>query len=322
MTVQTLSHYDLSLFLLRLRQLTVAGCAPDQSLTTIAAATPDPAFKGILQQAAAGLKNGQNLAEALCPKAGHPFPPLVCNSLQAASSGQNSLEPVLSGVVASGTPATRYGQMELLIALLVPVVVLLLIFMFVVPVFGKMFADFGSELPGPTKLIIAASEFVLRYSFVILAAIIWGFWYLIKRLRLMIRTSDRAVTFGVMAACTAQGDSLQEALKLAAVAAENRKLQNGLSSVASMLENGQTFAAALKQSGLISPLAALLLGLDEHLQPPAQLAALADHYQQRARQAVNWQSLAVFMSIFVTVLICAILVISMYLPIFKLAGGG
>src|SRR6185369_10977311 len=62
----------------------------------------------------------------------------------------------------------------------IAVVVVGVILIFVIPTFAKMFADFGGELPAPTKLVIALSNFLLKY-FIVIIAVIFGISTAIKK---------------------------------------------------------------------------------------------------------------------------------------------
>lgn len=322
--MRTLTPFELSLFLLRFRQLSTAGLTPDQSLAQLAAATADPAMKSMLQQAVVSLQNGAPLCEALCPGTGHPFPPFLHNNLQAVGRSDNSLKQALNRaleyVALSPGIGGQKNHVEKLLLMLAPFTFFLLGSLFIVPVCSSMFADFGGELPWLTTVVIATSEFANRYLIIVLAVVCCGAWYYLKRQRLKIHDQDRAAAFGLMASSVTQGYALQESFELASLAAASRPLQERLDMAAAMFSNGQTLAETLKQSKLISPLAGILLALEDQLQAKTQLSALTEHYQRQARQAAKRAPMFMIVSMIVTAVVLLTMICSMYLPIFKLSG--
>src|SRR6185369_12005793 len=62
----------------------------------------------------------------------------------------------------------------------IAVVVVGVILVFVIPTFAKMFADFGGELPAPTKFVIALSNFLLKYIFVLIGGFYASVWAIKK----------------------------------------------------------------------------------------------------------------------------------------------
>ena len=119
------------------------------------------------------------------PLAKHPkaFDQLFVNLVAAGEVG-GILDTILQRLAAYIEKAEKLkkqikGAMVYPITIMsIAVVVVGVILVFVIPTFAKMFADFGGELPAPTKIVIALSNFLSRYIIVIIAAfygIIWLF---------------------------------------------------------------------------------------------------------------------------------------------------
>lgn len=81
------------------------------------------------------------------------------------------------------------------LTMVVAVVVIIIIMVVAVPTFSKTFASMGTEMPAPTKMLIAMSEFFINNGFVLLIAIV----ALVVAVRLYMRTDKGAEMFGALA---------------------------------------------------------------------------------------------------------------------------
>lgn len=322
--MRQLSRFDLSMFLLRFRHLAAAGLSADQALAQISGSAADSVFRNFLQQSTALLRNGASLPDALCPHSGHPFPPFLHNSMHMAGIGENGLELALTCtaeyVELSPDNDSTQAQVAKFFLMSVPVIFFIVLALFVIPVFAKMYADFGGELPFLTTFVISASSFVVKYILLILPFLGSCGWYYLKHQRLKLRDQDRAVAFRLLGAVVAKKFPVAEALRLAAHSAPNGVLRQQLDQAAALLHNGMQFVEALRQSHLISSYAVSLWSLGERGGITEQLAGLADHFHRRAVLAASRKSMAAEISIFLSVVVVIVMMVGLYLPIFKLAG--
>ena len=146
------------------------------ALVTLEEQTDDKYLREALGEVRSDVEAGMVLSRAL---ARHPkvFNRLFVSMVEAGESS-GTLDAVLDRVA---TQIEKETQLKRRVkgAMVYPAVVLsfatlVLIFMllFIVPVFEKVFADLGGELPPPTKLVMAASDLLRGYWFIIFPALI------------------------------------------------------------------------------------------------------------------------------------------------------
>jgi type IV pilus assembly protein PilC len=133
-------------------------------------------FKKMLKQVKESVEGGATLAEAL-KKFPKQFDDLFVNMIAAGETG-GILDAILRRLAAYMEKAARLkskvkGAMTYpLVTLAIAVIVLAVILIFVIPVFEEMFADFGSELPAPTQLVVAMSDMVKSKILYLIGALV------------------------------------------------------------------------------------------------------------------------------------------------------
>jgi type IV pilus assembly protein PilC len=152
-----------------------AGLPLVQCLRILATQQENPAFGRIISQVKSDVESGQSLAEALKK---HPkiFNDLYINLVEAGEAG-GILDVILSRL------STYIEKLQKLkkkvkgalvypaVIISVAVLVMAIILIFVIPVFEKMFSDFGHALPAPTQFVIGLSRFVKNNIFYLLIAL-------------------------------------------------------------------------------------------------------------------------------------------------------
>jgi type IV pilus assembly protein PilC len=214
------------------------------------------------------------------------------------------------------------------------------IMIFVIPAFKQVFSSFGADLPGPTLVVIAISDFFVAnwwWMFSIIAGSIWFFFYTWKRsvkmqafmdrlmLRLpifgdVIRKATMARWARTLATMFAAGVPLVEALDSVAGASGNyvyyvatKRIQNEVSTGTSLtqsMQNSQVFPNMVLQMVSIGEEAGSL---------DAMLSKVADFFEQEVDDAV--EALSSLMEPLIMVILGTLIggmVIAMYLPIFKM----
>jgi type IV pilus assembly protein PilC len=204
-----------------------------------------------------------------------------------------------------------------------------------------MFAEFGSALPGPTLMVIAMSEFVkAKIHLILIALVIFYFafrkYYKTDKGRLAV---DKAMlklpVFGMllrkvavakftrtMGTMLGSGVAILEALDIVAKTAGNRVVENAIYSVRSGIAEGRTMADPLQASGVFPPMVCQMIAVGESTGAlDAMLEKIADFYDDEVDQAVENLTAMIepAMIIFLGVVVGG-LIISMYLPIFQMAG--
>jgi type IV pilus assembly protein PilC len=219
--------------------------------------------------------------------------------------------------------------------------VLAVILVFVIPVFQEMFADFGADLPVPTKIVIAMSEFAQNkapYILVALVLFIFAFrrFYRTDKGRDVVdRTVLRVPVFGdllrkvavakftrTMGTMLSSGVAILEALDIVAKTAGNKTIESALYKVRTGISEGRTMADPLTESGVFPSMVCQMISVGEATGAlDAMLGKIADFYDEEVDQAVENLTALIepFMLVFLGVTIGG-LVVAMYLPIFKMAG--
>lgn len=233
--------------------------------------------------------------------------------------------------------AMTYPIVTLIIAVLVVAVILV----FVIPVFEEMFADMGGSLPTPTQIVIAMSEFVkAKVHWIIIALVLFIFafkkyYQTEKGRRVVDATLLKLPVFGIllrkvavakftrtMGTMLSSGVAILEALDIVAKTSGNKTIEQAIYTVRSGIAEGRTMADPLAESGVFPAMVCQMISVGESTGAlDAMLQKIADFYEEEVDQAVeNLTSLIEpFMLVFLGIVIGG-LVISMYLPVFKMAG--
>ncbi|MBS3809248.1 MAG: type II secretion system F family protein, partial [Desulfobacterales bacterium] len=228
-----------------------------------------------------------------------------------------------------------------LVTLLIAIGVVAVILVFVIPVFQDMFAQFGQALPLPTQIVINMSEFVKGNILwiiigVVLLIIAFRQFYKTEKGRAMIdEMTLRLPVVGIlvrkvavakftrtMGTMLASGVAILEALDIVAKTSGNKSIESAIYKVRTGIAEGKTIADPLSETGVFPPMVCQMIAVGESTGAiDAMLEKIADFYEEEVDQAVeNLTSLIEpFLLVFLGVTIGG-LVVSMYLPIFQMAG--
>ena len=338
-------EHDIILFARQFSTMIDAGLPIIQCLDILYSQQGNPTFKKMLKQIKESVEGGATLAEAL-KKFPKQFDDLFVNMIAAGEAG-GILDAILRRLAAYMEKAARLksqvkGAMTYpLVTLVIAIVVLAVILVFVIPVFQEMFADFGGELPAPTRIVVAMSDIVKSKILYIIGAIIlfsiaFKKFYstekgrdlsddmllkipVIGELLRKVAVAKFTRTMGTM---LASGVAILEALDIVAKTAGNRTVEKAIYNVRSGIAEGRTMADPLTESGVFPPMVCQMIGVGESTGAlDAMLEKIADFYDEEVDQAVENLTALIepFMLVFLGVTIGG-LVIAMYLPIFKMAG--
>ena len=336
---------DIILFARQFSTMIDAGLPIIQCLEILYTQQGNKTFKRMIKEIKEQVEGGATLAEALKRFPKH-FDDLFVNMIAAGEAG-GILDAILRRLAAYMEKAAKLkaqvkGAMTYpIVTLCIAIVVLGIILVFVIPVFEEMFADFGGELPVPTKIVVAASEMVKsKIIYIIIGIIILGFTA--KKLYATQKGQDMADDFVLkipvfgellrkvavakftrtMGTMLASGVAILEALDIVAKTSGNRTVEKAIYDVRSGIAEGRTMADPLQESGVFPAMVCQMISVGESTGAlDAMLEKIADFYDEEVDQAVdNLTSLIEpFMLVFLGVTIGG-LVVAMYLPIFKMAG--
>ena len=336
---------DVILFARQFSTMIDAGLPIIQCLEILHSQQGNKTFKRMIKEIKEQVEGGATLAEALKRFPNH-FDDLFVNMIAAGEAG-GILDAILRRLAAYMEKAAKLkaqvkGAMTYpIVTLIIAIVVLGIILVFVIPVFEEMFADFGGELPTPTKLVVTASDIVKSKIVYIIVGIVILFFTMRKfyatekgqditddlvlkipvfgELLRKVAVAKFTRTMGTM---LASGVAILEALDIVAKTAGNRTVERAIYDVRSGIAEGRTMADPLAESGVFPSMVCQMISVGESTGAlDAMLEKIADFYDEEVDQAVdNLTSLIEpFMLVFLGITIGG-LVVAMYLPIFKMAG--
>ncbi|MFZ7128314.1 MAG: type II secretion system F family protein [Desulfobacterales bacterium] len=336
---------DIILFCRQFSTMIDAGLPIIQCLDILHAQQENKTFKKMLKDVKDSVESGATLAEALKKYPKH-FDDLFVNMVHAGETG-GVLDTILRRLSHYMEKAAKLksrvkGAMTYpLVTIAIAIIVLIVILVFVIPVFQDMFSSFGSELPGPTKMVIAMSDFAkgnFLYIFgaAVLFAVAFARVYKTEKGRAFVdRSLLRFPIFGdlirkvavakftrTMGTMLSSGVAILEALDIVGKTAGNKTIENAIYDVRQGIAEGRTMADPLAESGVFPSMVVQMISVGEATGAlDAMLGKIADFYDEEVDQAVdNLTSLIEpFMLVFLGVTIGG-LVVAMYLPIFKMAG--
>ena len=335
---------SLAIFTRQLATMIDAGLPLVQSLDILSQQEESETFQEIIKTIKNEVEAGATLAAALQK---HPkvFDDMYVNLVVAAEEA-GTLDVILSRL------ATHIEKMEELkkkirSALVYPAMIVtvaigvtIILMVFVVPVFEKLFAGIGSTLPLPTRVVIAVSNIFKRYLPIVIAIVV----VLVIVLRRYYKTENgkrqiddlmlKLPIFGelirkvaiarfarTLGTLVSSGVPILEALNIVAGAAGNKVVEEAILRGRISISEGQTISEPLAQSGVFPVMVTQMIAVGETTGSlELMLNKVADFYESEVDTAVATLSsmLEPVLMIFLGVIVGG-LVISMYLPIFKMA---
>ncbi|MBN1962495.1 MAG: type II secretion system F family protein [Deltaproteobacteria bacterium] len=336
---------DIVVFTRQFATMIDAGLPLVQCLDILGTQQPNPDFKKIILDVKAGVESGATLADALRK---HPkvFDKLYAN-LVAAGERSGILDTILNRLAAymeknvKLVKQVKGAMIYPVITIIVSVIVTIVLLVFVIPIFQKMFQDFGSELPAPTQLVVDLSEFVRAHIIAILV-LMGGTIFALKSalstpkgreiydtllikapiigpLVQRVAVARFTRTLGTM---LSSGVPILDALDIVAGTAGNSVIEKGLQVVRARISEGKNMAQPLGEIPVFPPMVVQMIAVGESTGAmDAMLNKIADFYDEEVDAAVAnmMAALEPIIMAFLTVIIGGF-IISMYLPVFTLAG--
>ena len=335
---------DLSVFTRQFATMVNAGLPLVQCLDVLGRQLDKPHFKEVVMKVTADVEGGSTLAEAL---GAHPkvFSDLYVNMIAAGEAG-GILDVILSRLAVFLEKADAL-QRKVKGAMTYPAIVLtvaggacVFMLMFVIPVFAKMFQDFGGELPAPTRIVMGASDFLRDYWWMLgggIAAATFAFKryratatgrLVTDRLALripvlgtVIRKSGVARFTRTLGTLIGSGVPILQGLEITSRTAGNKVIQQAIEATSRSISQGDTIAGPLKESGVFPPMVVQMIGIGEQTGAlDEMLAKIADFYDDEVDAAVEALTAAIepVMIVLMGGMVGSMLV-AMYLPMFKMS---
>jgi type IV pilus assembly protein PilC len=153
-----------------------AGMPIVASLEALEEQSDNPNFKIVISNIRRNIENGSAFSEAL-RQFPSVFNDLYANMIKGGETGGQLAETIarLAGFLESTAKLKRKIKSAMMyptIVLIIAFVIAIAMIMFIVPVFGEMFADFGAELPGPTQFLLNLSDRMKKYGVYVFGGIV------------------------------------------------------------------------------------------------------------------------------------------------------
>lgn len=335
---------DIALFTRQLATMMKAGVPLLQSFDIVGRGNPNANLGKLLNDVRSDVETGTSLSMAF-RKYPKYFNALYCNLVEAGEEA-GILEGLLDRL-AIYMEKTEAIKSKIKSALMYPIsvivvafVVVAVIMIFVIPAFKSVFSSFGADLPGPTLLVIAISEVFVKYWWLIFGSIGGGLYFFMqawKRNEKMQKFMDRALLkmpiFGALIekSCIARwtrtlstmfaaGVPLVEALDSVGGASGNSLFSDATEKIQQEVSTGTSLTAAMTNANLFPSMVLQMCGIGEESGSiDHMLGKAADFYEAEVDEMVAGLSslMEPIIIVFLGGLIGGI-VVSMYLPIFKL----
>ena len=340
----SIKHKDIAVFTRQLATMMKAGVPLLQSFDIVARGSPNPRMTKLLNDIRADVETGTSLSGAFRKYPLH-FDALYCNLVEAGEAG-GILEALLErlALYQEKTLAIKQKIKSALVypvaVLVVAFIVLTVIMIFVIPAFEDVFKSFGADLPAPTLVVIAMSKFFVRWWWAIFGVLIGGGYFFFqswKRSEKMQKTMDRLLlkvpVFGnlvhksavarwtrTLATMFAAGVPLVEALDSVGGASGNAVFAEATEQIQKDVSTGSPLTTSMQTTGIFPTMVLQMSAIGEESGSlDHMLSKAAEFYEDEVDEMVK--ALSSLMEPFIIVILGTLIggiVVSMYLPIFKL----
>jgi type IV pilus assembly protein PilC len=341
---RSIKQKDIAVFTRQLSTMMRAGVPLIQSFDIVARGSTNPNMTRLLTDIRSDVETGTSLSAAFRKHPLH-FDALYCNLVEAGEAG-GILETLLDRL-AIYQEKTMAIKNKIKSALIYPVavitvafVVLAVIMIFVIPAFEDVFKSFGADLPTPTLIVIAMSKFFVSYWYLIALIVGGGSYFFIqswrrsvKMQKFMDRLLLRVPVFGALvnkssvarwtrtlSTMFAAGVPLVEALDSVGGASGNAVFQEATEQIQKDVSTGSALTTSMQTTGVFPTMVVQMCAIGEESGSlDAMLGKAAEFYEDEVDEAVK--GLSTLMEPFIIVILGTLIggiVVSMYLPIFKI----
>ncbi len=335
---------DLAIFTRQLATMMKAGVPLLQAFDIVGRGNPNPNVTRLLNDIRTDVETGTSLSAAF-RKFPIYFDSLYCNLIEAGEAA--GILDALLDRLALYMEKTEALKSKIKSALMYPIAVLVVAFVvvavimiFVIPAFKEVFTSFGADLPAPTLAVIAMSEFFVKYWWLIFGVLFGGTYFFLQawkrnvkvqifmdRLMLKLPVFGQLVDKSCIARWTrtlstmfAAGVPLVEALDSVGGASGNHVYASATSKIQQEVSTGTSLTAAMTNANIFPSMVLQMSAIGEESGSlDHMLGKAADFYEAEVDDMVA--GLSSLMEPIIIVILGTVIggiVISMYLPIFKL----
>lgn len=335
---------EVSLFTRQLATMMKSGVPLLQAFDIVGKGHSNPSVQRLMADIKGDVEGGNSLSQAF---AKHPllFDALYVNLVRAGEAA-GILDTVLDRLatykekmiaIKGKIKAALFYPISIIV---VAFIITAIIMIFVIPAFKELFSSFGADLPAPTLIVMAISDFFVSYWYLIFGGI-WGaiytFFYMWKRSKKMQMAMDRLFLkipiFGpviekatvarwtrTLSTMFAAGVPLVDALDSVAGAAGNQVYFEATKRIQNEVSTGTSLTVAMQNCELFPNMVLQMVSIGEESGAlDAMLGKVADFFEAEVDDAVD--ALASLMEPIIMAVLGVLIggmVIAMYLPIFKM----
>ena len=340
----SVSDKDVALFTRQLATMMKSGVPLLQAFDIVGKGHANPAVGRLIMEIKNDVETGSSLKQSFEK---HPlyFDPLFCN-LVGAGEQAGILDTLLDRLatykekIIAIKSKIRSALFYPLSIIVVAFVITAIIMIFVIPAFKAVFSSFGADLPAPTLIVMAISEYFVQYWWAIFGSIGFGGWFFfytwkrsVKMQIIMDRITLRIPVFGdlirkssiarwtrTLSTMFAAGVPLVEALESVAGASGNHEYYVATKKIQGEVATGSSLTAAMQNTEVFPSMVIQMTSIGEESGSlDAMLSKVADFFEAEVDDAV--EALSSLMEPMIMVVLGTLIggmVIAMYLPIFKL----
>ncbi|MEO5883532.1 MAG: type II secretion system F family protein [Caldimonas sp.] len=341
---KAIKQKDIAVFTRQLSTMMRAGVPLIQSFDIVARGSTNAKMTRLLTDIRSDVETGTSLSAAFRK---HPlyFDALYCNLVEAGEAG-GILETLLDrlAVYQEKTMAIKNKIKSALIypiaVITVAFIVLAVIMIFVIPAFEDVFRNFGADLPAPTLFVIGMSKIFVKYWYLIFGLGGGGIYFFmqswkrsVKMQKYMDRILLKVPVFGdlvnkssiarwtrTLSTMFAAGVPLVEALDSVGGASGNAVFAEATEKIQKDVSTGSALTTSMQATGVFPVMVLQMCAIGEESGSlDAMLGKAAEFYEDEVDEAVK--GLSSLMEPFIIVILGTLIggiVVSMYLPIFKL----
>ena len=302
---------DLAVFCRQFASITRAGVTIIQTLNMLAEQTENVKLKKALQAVRADVEKGESFADSLSVH-DNVFPELLIQMARAGEASGN-LETAMERMAiqfeksAKTQALIKKAMIYPIVVALVAVAVVIVMLVFVIPRYMDMFEELGTELPGITKMVVAISNFIQAYWYIIVPVIIvavfaFRTWaktnmgkHVVGKLTLkvpaiqnMVVKSASAMMARTLSTLLTSGVPLVEAVDIVADTMTNIWFKEALKSAVEQIMVGVPLSQPLQECGLFPPMVYHMMRIGEEAGSTEEmLNKLADYYEEEVEMAVQ-----------------------------------
>jgi type IV pilus assembly protein PilC len=335
---------SIGIFTRQLATMIDAGLPLVQSLEILSSQQDDKVFKEIIRVIREDVESGSTFAGALKK---HPttFNELFTNLVVAGEEGGilDTILTRLSNYIEKAEALKKKVKSALVYPTTivgVAVIVVMILMIFVIPVFETMFKSAGQSLPLPTLITLGLSKLIKKYVVIIIPGLILCFYLFRKYYQtekgktlfdfLLLKSPVFGPLFQKIAVArfsrtlgtlVSSGVPILDGLNIVSKASGNKIIETAILNARASIREGETISEPLGRSGNFPPMVIQMISVGESTGAlDSMLSKIADFYEEEVDVAVgNLTSLLEPLLMVFLGLVIGGVVISMYLPIFQMA---